>query len=228
MNDTLIAVVTCKKAAHRVAASQATWIPQLQAAGYDVQIFDGERLSVPDDYLSLPHKTRALCNYAVQQGYKHMLKIDDDGYIRASLFQVIKSDYAGIRIRANDCGLPQMNITAFPKGTIKFDYASGGAYWLSELAMCFVVNAPPCDDWAEDRWVGQTLGRAGIALTPLRYSIPTLWDRGTGTWNPTMPPGWTLRCRDSAVVTQLPSTTEVYTLHSCTESNARPHGATKY
>ncbi len=67
-------------------------------------------------------------------------------------------------IPKNDMGHPtNKNCQALSPGTCKFDYASGGAYWLSEYSMKIVANAE-INDWAEDRWVGQILGTQGILL----------------------------------------------------------------
>ena len=173
--NTLIAVVTCKQYANRARACHSTWVPLARDAGYDVEFFDGERLGVPDDYLSLPLKTKAICGWALKYGYKHMIKCDDDVYIHVKNLKTVTHDYAGTRIPANDAGSSRLNIPAFPKGTVKFHYASGGCYWLSGRSMKILVDAPFDGDWAEDRWVGQVLGRAGIQLSILPwYVIP--WD----------------------------------------------------
>ena len=162
----LIAIYTCgrPKYKERIQTLQETWIP-LAAPGTDIRFFDGERLGVPDDYFSLPQKTKALCKYALQHGYDYMLKVDDDTYIHPDRLALPDADYAGIFIKANDCGFPP-RFPNSPKGTHPFDYASGGAYWLSRRAMEIVVDAE-IDDWAEDRWVGQALARQGIKLKVL-------------------------------------------------------------
>lgn len=149
---TLLAIVSCAKYAARVDAQCATWVPLLLGAGYDVQVFDGPRLDVPDDYMSLPAKTKALCAWALANGYERMLKMDDDSYVRASKFSIVEQHYAGIRIPAHDGW--------------DHDYASGGAYWMSGLLMQAVAGAR-LDDWAEDRHVGQVAGRSGIPLFTL-------------------------------------------------------------
>lgn len=165
--DTLFAVVTCKKYEHRAQKQLETWIPRARALGFNVEVFDGARLGVPDDYLSLPLKIKALCTWARQRGYKHLLKMDDDAYIFAEKLDIVIEDYAGIGVRRNDCGDPAHNMAALPDGTCQFDYASGGAYWLSAKSMDLLIAAPFNGDWAEDRWVGQTLGKAGIQFTAL-------------------------------------------------------------
>ena len=170
--EVLIGILSCKKYADRADAQRRTWIPLAKEAGYDVEVFDGERLMVPDDYLSLPLKTRALCRWAFEKGYRTLFKVDDDCYVHVKNLSVPPYDYAGIVFPPNDCGNTTLNIPPFPRGTIKFPYASGGGYWLSDKAMQIIIDAP-CDDWAEDRWVGQVLGRAGITPHQLKdYFLP--------------------------------------------------------
>lgn len=165
---TLIAVVTCKAYKDRVAAQKQTWIPTVEALGYDVQIFDGERLGVGDDYYSLPAKTKALCQWAEKQSYERLLKIDDDGYIRSIAFSPVLYDYAGISNGPNDYGSPVApGRPAMPRGTYPHKYCSGGAYWLSRKAFELVASAPLTSDWAEDRWVGHVLASQSIFLSVL-------------------------------------------------------------
>jgi hypothetical protein len=175
--ETLLAIITCNdpKYASRLNAQKSTWIPMAKLAGYDVKIFTGPDLGVPDDYLSLPLKTKALCQWALAHGYKRAAKIDDDCYVNMNNFEVIKTDYAGLRCRPHDAGCKERGVPDFPKGTIKFEYASGGAYWLSERSMKLLTEAPIGKEWAEDRWVGQVLGEAGISLMQLpKYEAWTI------------------------------------------------------
>jgi hypothetical protein len=162
----LIAIFTCSRPKYqeRLQTLRDTWIP-LAAPYHDIRFFDGARLGVPDDYWSLPQKTKALCKYAIQHGYDYLLKVDDDTYVHPDKLAIPSADYAGIRIKANDLGFPP-NFANKPKGTYPFDYASGGAYWLSRRAMEVVAEAE-IDDWAEDRWVGQNLAKHGIFFTEL-------------------------------------------------------------
>ncbi len=175
--ETLIAIVTCKdpKYADRLNAQKATWIPLAKAAGYEVRAFTGDDLGMPDDYLSLPAKTKALCKWAIDHGYRRLVKVDDDCYINMTNFEVVKTDYAGLRCGPHDAGCRERGIPDFPKGTVKFEYASGGAYWLSERSIRLIADAPLGKEWAEDRWVGQVLGDAKVTLTKLtRYEAWTV------------------------------------------------------
>jgi len=173
---TLIAVITCDKYENRLAAIENTWISDARKAGFDVQIFTGKRLQVPDDYLSLKLKTKALCQLALSEGYDRLLKIDDDTCVNVKRFKIITADYAGIRIGPNDAGCGSLRIPDKPEGTYPHEYASGGAYWLSRRSMEIVAAAPFNDDWAEDRWVGQVLADEGIELEILpNYAFWNPW-----------------------------------------------------
>jgi hypothetical protein len=135
-------------------------------AGWRIEVFDGERLRVPDDYKSLPLKTKALCQWALDNGFQRMLKLDDDAFVYLKNFKIVYEDYAGMWIPKNDLGVPDRNILPLPPGTTKFDYASGGGYWLSERSMKIIVETQ-ITDWAEDRWVGQALALAAIGFRSL-------------------------------------------------------------
>ncbi len=143
----LIAVVTCEKNRDRVQAQKETWVPQ---SNVDVKFFDGKTLGVPDDYYSLPHKIRKICEFAIREGHERILKLDDDGYINFRTFEIIEADYAGIRKPG--------------------DYASGGAYWLSRRSMGLVAEYG-LKDWAEDRGVGTLLAEHGIRLADAPYIL---------------------------------------------------------
>ena len=136
-----------------------TWVPLLLAAGHDVQVFDGVRLGVADDYESLSIKTKALCQWALETGYGRMLKLDDDANIRLARFEAVSWDYAGIRMPGHD-GWPHA-------------YASGGAYWLSEAGLRIVAGHTPYD-WGEDRWVGKLMAEAGRSLQEISSYV--IWN----------------------------------------------------
>ena len=205
----LIAVITCKQTNARARALRETWVPLAEYAGYDVEMFEGSRVGVKDEYLSLPQKTKAVCNWALEHRYRRMLKCDDDTYLRVDRLVPAETDYAGIYIPPNDLGYPKLDIPAFPKGTIKHSYLSGGCYWLSERSMRILGEAPFYGDWAEDRWVGQTLGKAGIVPQTLPgYNY-------TG-WNTVQQRGVTLQQQlagDFVALTQLPSPAQIVECH---------------
>jgi hypothetical protein len=195
VSKVLIAVVTCPQFASRRKALEDTWVPQARAAGYDVEFFDGQRLGVPDDYLSLPAKSKAIFQWASERDYDGVLKCDDDCFICIREFTPPTNDYAGIYVAANDCGWPREHIPDYPKGTWKYNYASGGCYWVSQKAVKILADTLLNGDWAEDRWVGDSLGKAGIKYV----QMPTReWNWGC---NPA-----------SQVSTQIP-TQAIYELH---------------
>ena len=165
----LIAIVTCRANVLRKQALLDTWVPLARAAGYDVEFFDGERLGVPDDYVNLPLKAKAIFKWAWDHGYERVLKIDDDTYINVDRLSRVDADYAGVLCGANDFGLSHhgAKISPFPKGTFPHNYLSGGAIWFSKKALQILVETPLNHDFADDRWVGQTLAKAGISYTVL-------------------------------------------------------------
>ena len=209
MPKVLVAIVTCKKYAERAKALRDTWVPLVQASGYDVEFFDGERLNVPDDYLNLPLKAKAIFKWAAEHGYDRLLKVDDDTFIQADRLAPVDADYAGNLCDANDWGRPGDGIPNFPKGTFPHTYITGGAVWFSKKAIQILVDTPLNGDFADDRWVGQTLAQAGIRPTML----PDFY------WHPFRRPSGT----DFTVITALPSPEAVRNLHGSKipKSNSR-------
>ncbi len=226
VSDVLIAIITCEKNHDRVQRQLDTWIPVAREIGYDVQIFDGVRLGVPDDYASLPLKTKALCKWALTNKYKHVLKIDDDGLIRVDRFKKIENDYAGILIGPNDLGCFRIKVPNAVTGTYPSPYCSGGAYWMSERSMRIIAETE-INDWAEDRWVGNTLAKNGISPTVLsdyvivtsplnspqyeRYTVLTqLADQGGIPVNIPVP----LPVRNGQVIQQTPRAQRIVSRHN--------------
>jgi hypothetical protein len=167
--DALIAICTCDidKYKERVQIQQETWIKDARMRGWNIEIMTGARLGVSDDYLFLPVKTKAIVQWALDRGYEHLLKMDDDGYLVASRLAIPPYEYAGIVFSPQDSGKPEMGIPDYPSGTFPYSFASGGGYWLGKRAMQIVASSDVDDCWAEDRWVGDILGKAGITLASL-------------------------------------------------------------
>jgi hypothetical protein len=173
MCNTLIAVRTCKKYTHRVEVQKATWIPEVVAAGFEVQIFDGDRLGIPDEYRYNAMKMQAIHRWTLAHGYKRLFKVDDDTYVCARNLKIVNDDYAGILTRANHGGYSFC--PAPPQGSVEFDYAQGGVYWMSERSMrilacaSFRISDNPLyeETCFCDRWEGQILGRSGIFVKEL-------------------------------------------------------------
>ena len=106
----------------------------------------------PDDYPSLPQRTRWFCRWALAQNdWDYLFKCDDDTYVsitRLSLYDLAGRDYVGAEWKPG------------------VGYGSGGAgYFLSRKAATAVAERleQPCG--AEDALVGQVLRSAGLALS---------------------------------------------------------------
>lgn len=106
-------------------------------------------LPCPDDYPSLPQKTRWFCRWALENyRFEYLFKCDDDTYVCLDRLLSYPSgiDYAGC-----DIG----------------HYASGGAGYLLSRQAAEVVAANLTDCvGAEDVLVGQVLNEAGFRLMP--------------------------------------------------------------
>jgi len=107
-------------------------------------------LNAPDDYHHSAEKIRALIRYALDNGYDKICKIDDDVwcYYDRLMANIPTADYVG-----SDRGEPLDGLKA--------DFAPGFSYWLSKRAM-EILDKSPVGTWAEDRFVGESLKRAGI------------------------------------------------------------------
>jgi hypothetical protein len=109
-------------------------------------------LPVPDDYRHLPHKTIAICKYALANNYDLLFKCDDDTgvYVDRLVHEALSGmwDYAG-----------------YPNGRV----ASGGpGYWLSREAFKTVAeHASNNYHWAEDVTVSQCMFHHNIQLFAL-------------------------------------------------------------
>lgn len=180
----LVAVMGCGGYMHRIDEIRNTWLRHAEGV-IDVRFFLGSTatstnpdtiiLDVPDDYVSLPLKVQQTFSWALTQGYGHVFKTDDDTLVdprRLFLSGYQKHDYIG---RWN-AGAPCEYYDPVQ------GWASGGpGYWVSARAMKFIVNSTWNNDWAEDRWNGQTLHAAGIeCFEDSRYTLYP-WYRDTRT-----------------------------------------------
>lgn len=172
----LIAVVTCRQYRKRAEAQRLTWARDAEGV-IDVRWFVGKgmdepmpheiALDVDDGYFGLPDKVQEMCRWAIANGYTHILRVDDDVYVRPEralqelhiLLDMDDVHYAG-RVRGPSDGYtrtaPHEHVT-WPA-----PYCSGFSYYLDEVAMRIIAGAPRSEDSAEDRWVGNTLLKAGI------------------------------------------------------------------
>lgn len=161
----LVAIESCQAHYDRYQAQRHTW------ANHElVAVFDGNRLCVPDDYRSLPLKTKAICKFGKNAQVDFLFKVDTDSYV--SIDRLLKSGFE----RHDYTGFQLDHIAGHP-------YASGPAYWLSSKAINILVEAN-WDEYSvygyescEDVMVGEILRRNGIVLNhDIRYSpfIPVL------------------------------------------------------
>jgi hypothetical protein len=176
----LIAILSCHAQAEQDQVCRDTWLkghatdykfflgrdPNFGAGG-KVPKDDEEFLDCPDDYLSLPFKTQAICGYALRHDCTHLFKCDNDTYVNISRLLAsgfAAHDYTGYDW--NGCG----------------GYCSGGpGYWLTQKSMAVVEAATFTPDYGdatrrslrgEDLQVGEALRAAGIMPNgDLRYSL---------------------------------------------------------
>lgn len=117
---------------------------------------------VPDDYKSLPYKTREGHRWAMQQGFDYIFQCFTDTYIRPE--RLLASGFEGHDYLGN-FSEPEPGFGA---------YASGGAgYWLSEKASK-ILCLSEIDHWAEDLWVGRVMGKHKVKAS----HDPRYWIRG--------------------------------------------------
>jgi hypothetical protein len=163
VSDIAVGVVTCAQNWNRRVTCSRTWVPRVRAhAGTQLVFVNGEPdLERPyrldhdtlicrcgDDYDSLTRKTQLLARWMLDDTTcDYLFKCDDDTYVHSSNFAEFEPnghDYIGCHAGGS--------------------YASGGGgYFLSRRAAELVAEAE-LDDTAEDRAVGNLLGRHGIEL----------------------------------------------------------------
>jgi hypothetical protein len=115
---------------------------------------DEINLHVPDDYMSLSYKTKAMLAWSVAQGYDYTFMCDNDTFIipeglMASGFE--QYDYSA---------------EVEHKG-----YFNGGAGYFMSRKAAEIIAASPVTETAEDYWVGITLGEEVTRkkLTPAKW-----------------------------------------------------------
>jgi hypothetical protein len=152
----------------RIAAVRETWFKDLEGFSHHVtgKFFYGRPtnagglyapadsvfLQVDDDYAHLPHKTQAICRWALENGFDYVFKCDDDTavYVERLVLELLENpnlEYGGC-LNGETC-------------------TGGPGYFLGKRAMRAVVDAGTPDFWAEDVWVSQVLARKNIYGTSL-------------------------------------------------------------
>lgn len=180
---TLIAVSSCERDAQNGnnQAMRNTWIREMaRVEGFDYKIFYGAgdralladevRLDVGDDYKSLPYKTRESLRWALDHGYSYVFRAFTDTCINPHRLRT--SGYT----RFDYLGCFPGGYAAEPDAKGHFCYASGGpGYFLSRRAAEAAIAEEP-DHWAEDLWIGDAMGRAGIR----GHNDPGFWFKWAG------------------------------------------------
>ena len=135
-------------------------------------------LECPDDYHSLPLKTRAICKWATDKHVDHIFLCDNDTYVNPKKILTCgyqMYDYAGKISRPISETFPYDAVDR--DGVMThiencYPWASGGfGYFLSKLAIQKVADKYP-KTWAEDLWVGQVLGVEIIQGNLLALDLP--------------------------------------------------------
>ncbi len=109
----------------------------------------------PDTYDELPQKTLKLIEYTLANGYDRLVKVDDDTFfmpLPEYVAELAAHDYAG-------------NVRQHPQHNDFVEYAQGGCYSLSRVAMEAVLTRGLPKTGLEDGNVGKALKTAQIALT---------------------------------------------------------------
>lgn len=156
---------------YRVEAVRSTWWqdvashPGLEAqffygkteAGFELRTFaeDETLLDCPDDYASLPLKTRAICKWALEHDFEFVFKCDDDTavYVDRLVAEII-------RMRPEYGGYLNGNVIS-----------GGPGYILSRRAMKYVAEMNP-QSWAEDVSVAAALSNKDFFPTMLEGHRP--------------------------------------------------------
>lgn len=121
---------------------------------------DEVSLLCPDDYDSLPFKTKAIAEWTLEHDYSFIFLCDVDTFLIPRLLLQVpykNYDYSG-RFGLYKPGVPfnyRDHRGFYPNC---YPWTSGGlGYFLSRKAVTDVANSFP-HVWAEDMWVGQVLG----------------------------------------------------------------------
>lgn len=116
---------------------------------------------IPDDYESLPHKTRAILTYSVGQDYDFTFLCDNDTYVIPDL--LLKTGFEKYDIAGRFGDQPAIGSTfryrdKYGEYPECHPWPSGGVgYFLSKRAALAIAYTDPMV-WAEDMYVGQVIG----------------------------------------------------------------------
>jgi hypothetical protein len=174
--------MTCHANKARADLVRSTWLPRVPE-GIDAKFFlgwptdstpvveqdDSVWLDAADDYKSFPRKVLAMLRWAEDKSYERIWKVDDDVYAVPERLKWEKiPDYLG-RKR----GPSYQDVAKELYGPAETSFCSGFGYSLNRNAIEEALEAQYNGDWAEDRFIGNALARAGIRA----FNDPTvlLW-----------------------------------------------------
>ena len=190
----LIAVMTCARYLDRRNAVRDTWMPFVDRLNTDVNVmfFSGKEpclvddsvgdivhLDCPDTYNELPQKTYRLVEYARDNEYDLLIKVDDDTYFMP-LPEYIEAFKTFVNLGS---------VREHPQHNDFVPYAQGGCYSLTQKGMDAVLTSPEhpitlekmlFQTGIEDGAVGKSLGLKKIVpthttriKTDYRHGIPS-------------------------------------------------------
>lgn len=154
--------------------------------GLDWPLSDEVYLETPDDYRSLPFKTKQIAKYFLETKFEKVFLCDNDTYVDIPgllKYPYQDYDYAGrFSFWPKDAQLGTTFRYDDGQGNIHdpcHAWASGGyGYFLSKKAAQLVADMTPVS-WAEDLSVGQVLGplvqSKEIKAANFEYSNQSVW-----------------------------------------------------
>jgi len=148
-------------------------------AGNTVDAPDELVFDIADTHATCTYKTKMGHKWAAENGYGSTLQVFSDTYVNVPA--IMTSDFDLYDYVGFVKGHPPDMWNAVPDRRGWYNYCSGGpGYWLSERATAAVAASDPGEcglmEWAEDLWVGTTVGRAGYyAHSDKRYILDAQW-----------------------------------------------------
>jgi hypothetical protein len=111
-----------------------------------------------DNYTQNPAKMKAICRYALANGYDYILRTDDDTYVFPD--RLLATDWASHPYSgANDV-----------------NFHPGGCLFLSRTAMQLVIDSA-VTTYADDVWIGKVMQDNRIPMHSIK-SMRNQWDTG--------------------------------------------------
>jgi hypothetical protein len=158
---TLVGIVNCHSRAVYQQAVRETWVPHTPQ-GLDYKFFlgpcghrspkeDEVFLDCDDSYGGLPSKVRAMCKWALDHGFDHMVKLDDDVVFKPKMF--LHTGYQNYDFTGN------LNEDRSPVAI-----PWGFCYVLSKRSMEIMAAAQLPGNHNDEAWVSHTLNSHGIVL----------------------------------------------------------------